>query len=367
METGHGAVGVGWHSGQVTTQSRTPVISPGRGTALIVFSSCCFGTSGVLAKATIDAGLSPEQVASARICLGAVILFVGTAVFRPRALRLRRRELPTLVAYGVVGVAAVQLLYFVAVAHLPIGVAMLLEYLSPVLVTLWVRFVRGTRLHRAIWLGVGLAIAGLVLVAQAWDGLALNTVGILAGLATAACSATYFLLGERSVTASDPVGITTWGLVIGAAAVTVVAPVWSLPGPVVAGDTAFGPWHPPAWLLLFAVAFVSTVVAYLAGMAALRHLPSSVVSVLSLLEPVMATALAWALLDQALSITQVVGGVVLLGGALIVRLTSRRAINPEPVVTPESRSARSSAGGDRSPRPSGQPPAAPPARSDAYR
>ena len=321
----------------------------------------------MLAKASIDAGLSPEQVASARICLGAVILLAGTALFRPAALRVRRRELPTLVAYGLVGVAAVQLLYFVAVARLPIGVAMLLEYLSPVLVTLWVRFVRGTRLHRAMWLGVGLAVAGLVLVAQVWDGLALDTVGVLAGLATAACSATYFLLGERSVAASDPVGITTWGLVIGAAAVTAVAPVWSLPGAVVFGDATFGPWHPPAWVLLLAVALVATVVAYLAGMAALRHLPSAVVSVLSLIEPVTATALAWALLGQALSVTQVIGGVVLLSGALIVQLTSRRTISAEPVLTPESRSARSSAGDGTSRPPSDPPRDARPARSDAYR
>lgn len=351
----------------MTSQAQTPVTSPARGTALIVFSSCCFGTSGVLAKAAIDAGLSPEQVASARICLGAAILLAGTAVFRPKALRVRRREVPTLVAYGLVGVAAVQLFYFVAVARLPIGVAMLLEYLSPVLVTLWVRFVRGTRLHRAIWVGVGLAISGLVLVAQVWDGLSLDLVGVLAGLATAACSATYFLLGERSVAASDPVGITTWGLVIGAAAVTAVAPVWALPGAVVAGGSTFGPWHPPVWVLLVAVALVATVVAYLAGMAALRHLPSSVVSVLSLIEPVTATALAWALLGQALSVVQVVGGVVLLSGALIVQLTSRRAVGGEPVLIPESRSARSSAGGDTSPPPTGRPPAARPARSDAYR
>jgi drug/metabolite transporter (DMT)-like permease len=341
--------------------------SPARGTALIVFSSCCFGTSGVLAKASIDAGLSPEQVASARICLGAVLLLVGTALFRPRALRVRRREWPALVAYGLVGVAAVQLFYFVAVARLPIGVAMLLEYLSPVLVTLWVRFVRGTRLHRAIWLGVGLAVAGLVLVAQVWDGLALDGVGGLAGLATAGCSATYFLLGERSVATSDPIGITTWGLVIGAVAASVLAPVWSLPGPVVAGATAFGPWRPPVWVLLLAVAFVATAVAYALGMASLRHLPSSVVSVLSLIEPVTATALAWALLGQALTVVQVVGGVVLLSGALIVQLTTRRPIGAEPVLIPESPSARSSAGGGTSPPPTGPPPDGPPARSDAYR
>lgn len=351
----------------MSVQRRAVVVSPARGTALIVFSSCCFGTSGVLAKAAIDAGLSPQQVASARICLGAVLLLVGTALLRPKALRVSRRALPTLIAYGVVGVALVQVLSYISVARLPIGVAILLEYLSPVLVTLWVRFVRGTRLHRAVWLGVTLAVAGLVLVAQVWDGLSLDTVGVLAGLATAACSATYFLLGERSVATSDSVGITTWGLVIGAVAVTVVAPPWSLPGGVVAASTAFGPWHVPVWVLLVAVASVSTVVAYLAGMASLRHLPSAVVSVLSLIEPLTSIVLAWVLLGQALSPPQVAGGVVLLTGAVIVQLTSRRAITAEPVLTPGSPSARSSADAGTSPPPSDPPPGARPARSDAYR
>jgi drug/metabolite transporter (DMT)-like permease len=334
-----------------------PVASRARGTALIVFSSCCFGTSGPLAKAAMNAGLSPEQVASVRICLAAVILLVGTALFRRPALRVRRREWPVLVAYGLVGVALVQLLYFVAVSRLPIGVAMLLEYLSPVLVTLWVRFVRHVRLPRAVWLGVGLAITGLVMVAQVWQGLSLDTVGVLAGLATAASSATYFLLGERGVATSDPVGLTTWGLVIGAVAVLAIDPPWTIPSRLLGEPTAFGPMHAPLWLLLLVIALLATVIAYLAGMAALRHLPSSVVSVLSLVEPVVATTLAWAVLGQALSPVQVVGGVVLLTGAVAVQMAR---------TTPESLSARSWAAADTSPPPIDRPPAAPPARSGGY-
>jgi len=331
-----------------------------------VFSSCCFGTSGPLAKAVMDAGLSPAQVTSVRICVGAVLLLAGTAIFRPRALRIRRRELPVLVAYGLVGVAAVQLLYFLAVSRLPIGVAMLLEYLSPVLVTLWIRVVRRTRLPRAVWVGVGVAVTGLVLVAQVWQGLSLDTVGVIAGLGTAICSATYFLLGERGVATSDPVGMTTWGLVIGAVAVSCIDPPWTVPARLVTAHVAFGPVSPPVWVLLLTLAVVATVVAYLLGMASLRHLPSSVVSVLSLIEPVVATTLAWALLGQALSPVQVAGGVVLLSGALIVQVMSRRRVTPEPL-TPESLSARSSAADGTSRQPTDQPPAAPPARSGAYR
>jgi drug/metabolite transporter (DMT)-like permease len=310
-------------------------ISPARGTALIVISSGCFGFSGPMARAAMNAGLTPPQVASARIFLAAVILLVGTLLLRPNALRLPRRDLPVLLAYGVVGVAAVQLLYFVAISRLPVGVAMLLEYLSPVLVTLWVRFVRHTLLPKAAWFGVALALAGLVLVAEVWQGAALNTLGVLAGLATATCSAAYFLLGERGVATSDPVGMTTWGLVIGAVTMLTVSRPWTIPGRLLAAPTQLGSVHLPVWQLLVILAVVATVVAYLAGMASLRHLPSSVVSALSLFEPVVATALAWALLGQTLSLVQIFGGVILLGGALIVRLAGRPEIAP-PVDSPQT-------------------------------
>jgi drug/metabolite transporter (DMT)-like permease len=297
---------------------------------LIVFASCAFGFSGPMAKAAMDAGLSPQQVASARICFAAAILLVGAALVRPSALRLRRRDLPVLLAYGLVGVALVQFLYFVAVSRLPVGVAMLLEYTSPVLVTLWVRYVRHTVLPRAAWYGVFLAMAGLIMVAEVWRGAALDTVGVLAGLTAAACGAAYFLLAERGVESSDPVGLVTWGLVIGAVAMLAVSQPWAVPGRLLRAPARFGAVHPPVWLVLLIMAVVATVIAYLASGAALRHLPSSVVSVVSLLEPVVATTLAWVLLGQALSAVQVIGGVVLLGGALIVRLAGQPTAVVEP-------------------------------------
>lgn len=290
---------------------------------LIVLASCAFGFSGPMARAAMDAGLSPQQVASVRIWLAAVILLAGAGLVRPSALRLRRRDLPVLLAYGLVGVALVQLLYFVAVSRLPVGVAMLLEYTSPVLVTLWVRYVRHSVLPRAAWLGVLLAMVGLVMVAEVWQGLALNTVGLVAGLATAACSAAYFLLGERGVAATDPIGLGTWGLVVGAVAMLGVSQPWHIPRRLLAAPARFGAMHLPVWQLLVAMAVVATVLAYLASLAALRHLPPSMVSVLSLFEPVVATGLAWVLLGQALSVPQMVGGVVLLSGALVVRLAGQ--------------------------------------------
>jgi len=117
---------------------------------LIVLASVCFSTSGPLAKPIMDAGLSPQQVAGIRIGVAAVILLVVVALTRPQVLRIRRADLRIVLGYGLVAVAAVQVVYFIAVSRIPIGVAMLLEYTAPVLVALWVRFVRGTVLPRRV-------------------------------------------------------------------------------------------------------------------------------------------------------------------------------------------------------------------------
>ena len=292
----------------------------GRGTALILLSAVCFGTSGTLAKPTMLAGLSPEQVAAARIGLAALMLAAGVAVVRPRLLLLRRADWPVLLGYGLLGVAGVQLCYFVAVERLPVGIAILLEFASPVLIALWTRFVRQTRLPRRMWLGIALAMAGLALVAQVWQGLSLDALGLLAGLCTAVCSAGYFLIGEHGATTRDPLGVVTWGMVIGAVVVCAIAPPWTLPRAALTAPATIGPWRPPVWLLLIALALLCTALAYGLGTSALRHLPAPVASVVGLLEPVVAIVSAWALLGESLSWVQVAGAAVLLGGATMVQL-----------------------------------------------
>jgi drug/metabolite transporter (DMT)-like permease len=191
--------------------------------------------------------------------------------------------------------------------------------MSPVLVALWVRFVRGTVLPAKAWAGTALALVGLAMVAQVWDGLRLDLIGALAGIGSAMCAACYFLLGERALTTRHPVTLATYGMLVGAVILMAIAPPWQLPGEILTGSTPFG----PVWTHLVAVAVLSTVIAYTVGMSALRHLPSNVVSVLSLAEPVVATTLAWALLAEQLDVIQIIGGLTLLAGAFLVQRASQ--------------------------------------------
>jgi drug/metabolite transporter (DMT)-like permease len=310
----------------VTTE--LPVVAPprvtsrARGTTLVLLAALFFSTSGTLGKSAMSAGVTPEQVAAARITLAGVVLLAGVALFAPRKLKVRRAHVPVLLGYGLLGVAGVQLLYFVAAGRIPVGIAILLEFVSPVLIALWVRFVRRHRLPRAVWGGIALAMAGLALVAQVWQGVTLDVAGLLAGVGAAVCSAGYFLLGERAVADIDPLGLVTWGMVVGAVAICVVAPPWTWPVRLLDVDVEFGAWRPPVWLLLTLLVLVATVLAYVFGISSLRHLPASVASVLGLVEPVITTVAAWLLLGEELTWPQLLGSAILLAGAYVVQRNS---------------------------------------------
>lgn len=135
------------------TGTVTPAGRRARATALSVISAITFGWSGPLAKSVLLVGWSAPAVTTVRVLLAAVPLTVGVAIVRPRALRFTRGDIGLLFGYGLLGVAGAQLLFFVAVGRIPASVAMLLEFLAPALVALWIRIVRRTRLRLAVWAG----------------------------------------------------------------------------------------------------------------------------------------------------------------------------------------------------------------------
>jgi drug/metabolite transporter (DMT)-like permease len=298
-----------------------------RGTALAVLSSVAFGCSGVLAKPVMAAGAGPLQVTSTRMAVAALILLAVVLAIRPRALRFGRGEIGLLGGYGLLGVVATPLLFFVAASRIPVSIAMLLEFTAPLLVALWIRFVRGTRLPTAVWWGIVIALVGLAMVGQVWHGLQLDTVGVLAALASAVGTAGYYLLGEHGAANHDPLGVLTVGMLAGAVLLAVVSPPWTLHW---SGEARIAGGEAPVWVLLVGLAVVATAVPYLAGIVSLRTVPSSAASVIGLLEPVVATVLAWWLLSEALAVVQMVGAVVLLGGAVVVQLASHRAVPVQP-------------------------------------
>ncbi|WP_433253634.1 EamA family transporter [Streptosporangium sp. CA-135522] len=294
------------------------------GLILATVSAICFGFSGPLAKSLIDAGMPSSQVVWVRLAGAAILLLVVTALVKPSVLVVPRSRLRFVVAYSLVGFAAVQAFYYAAIARLPVGVAVLLEYASPVLVLGWVRLVRRARLPRAAAIGAVLAVAGLACVVEVWRGVRLDGLGLVLGLGTAVCAAAYFLLSQKAGDDIHPIGALTWGLAGAAVVLVPLAGPWRLPWHLLATDLTLDGRTLPAPLAIGWLVLVGTVVAYATGIAAVRALTAAVGATVASLEVLASVVIAWGLLGEALGVPQLIGGALVLAGALLAQTAVAR-------------------------------------------
>src|SRR4029078_1179251 len=152
----------------MTTMTHDTTRTAGLGVALA--SAASFGLSGSLARGLMDAGWSSAAAVSARILLAALVLApLAGMELRGRGDRLRP-HLPLVGVYGLVAVAGCQLAFFNAVERMPVGVALLIEYMSPVAVIGWRWLTRGARPGPRTIAGALLAIVGLVFVLDLVSG-----------------------------------------------------------------------------------------------------------------------------------------------------------------------------------------------------
>ena len=296
---------------------------PRIGYLCVVAAAALFAVNGTVSKVILDTGVSSLRLTELR-CAGALAgLGLLLVVVAPERLRVARSELPLLAAFGIAGVAATQWFYFVAIARLPVGIALLFEYTAPVLVALWARFVLHEPVRNRVWGALVLALGGLALVAQVWNGGSLNGLGVAAALAAALALAAYYLLGERSTTSRDPLSTTFWSFLFATAFWSVLQPWWSFPGISLTGSASLlgniAEISLPVWALAGWMIVLGTIVPFALTLTGLRHLPATRVGVVGMLEPVLASAVAWMWLGESLGAVQLAGGVVVLIGIVLAQ------------------------------------------------
>ncbi|MFD7069834.1 DMT family transporter [Streptomyces sp. NPDC059913] len=295
---------------------------------LALASAFAFGGSGVAAKPLIEAGLDPLHVVWLRVAGAAVVML--PVAWRHRELVRSRPVL--LLGFGLLAVAGVQAFYFAAISRVPVGVALLVEYLAPALVLGWVRFVQRRPVTRRAAVGVVLAAGGLACVVEVWSGLSFDAWGLLFALGAACCQVGYFVLSDQGSAdraegeePPNPVGVIAYGLLVGAVVLTAIARPWGMDWSVLAGTAGMDGRDVPAWLLLVWIVLLATVVAYVTGVISVRLLSPAVAGVVACLEAVIATVLAWVMLGEHLSAPQLLGGAMVLFGAFIAQSSTPRA------------------------------------------
>ena len=307
------------------------------GLGLAVVAAAAFGLSGALARGLLDAGWSPGAVVLVRISIGALVVApFALTVLRGRWGTLRRNARLVLV-YGAVPVALTQFAYFSAVGQMDVGPAMLIEYTAPAAVVAWLWLRHGERPSRLTLVGAGLAALGLVLVLDLLSGADLAIVGVLWALVAMVGAASYFLLSADTSTGMPPLGLAGAGLAVGALGLALLGVLGVLPLRATTTSPDYAGTVVAWWLPLLGLGVVTAGVAYCCGIIATRRLGSRVASFVALLEVVAGVAFAWLLLDQLPGLLQLVGGVLVVTGVVVVKLGEGAAsVRPAP---PPSRGA----------------------------
>ncbi len=293
---------------------------PYTGYALYLTASILFALNGTVAKSILLTGIDPARLSQLRVTGAFLVLFLYVVIRNPTALRLPKKEIPVLLAYGILGIAMTQYLYFVALTYLPVSIALLIEFTAPVMIALWFRFAWKEPTKKTVWIALGMAIAGLALVAQVWLGFALNAIGVAAALAAAVALSIFYILGDRQMRVEnprDPISLTMWGFAAASLFWVVTQPWWSFPWEALSGSSeplsdaniSFPIWIMAIWMILF-----GTVVTFSLVLASMRHLRASQASTVGLTEPLFATMIAWILLGESLTTIQVLGGALILLG-----------------------------------------------------
>lgn len=305
---------------------RAPHRHPGLGYAMAAAAALLWGVNGTVSKVILASDVSSERLAEVRSAGAAVGLLAVLLLTAPHRLRLRRGELLPLVVFGIPGLALVQWLYFLAIHRLAVGVALLLEYLAPLLVALWARFAYREHVRRRVWAALALALAGVLLIVDVHGDMPISAAGVVFALAAAFSYALYILMAERAVGDRDAVSLLFFGFLFASVFWAALSPWWSLPtGPVAARVSLLGHLHAqhlPVWALMAWMIVLGTIAPFFLLVSALRHLSATRVAIVAMLEPVTAALVAWLWLGERLGPVQIVGAAVVLG-AIALSQTAR--------------------------------------------
>jgi drug/metabolite transporter (DMT)-like permease len=292
-----------------------------RGEFYLVMGGLVFSFNGVISTIVLD-HISPFRLAQVR-SVGAFFILLAITLFIDRhSLKTPKQLIPKLAAYGIIGFAAVQAGYFLGIQRgVPLSLVLIIEFTAPIWIALWIKYVRKLYVPGSMWGAIALSLLGLILLAQVWNGLRFDLIGLLGALISAFALTAYFLIGKSFGTSRSALSLTVWGL--GMASLTWIAsmPVWEFPFEVFTIDMdlkgVFAGNSLPGWLLLLWIIIMGTIVPYLFVIAGLRLLSASTSSVIGMLEPVFAGIFAWMWLEQSWNAIQLLGAVVVLVGIYI--------------------------------------------------
>jgi len=306
--------------------------NPNLGWFLTIASSLFFGLNASTSKVLVHAGFTPNFIVGYRSTATAVLALALVLIWNPRALRISLRELPLLIAFGVVGITLMQWTYTNAVSRLPVGISLLIEYTASVTIPIvnWLLFRK--RAGRGIWLGIAFSVVGVLIVSQFWHS-SVDPVGLAYAVGAMLCVTFYFIISEHTQTTRDSYSTLFYTMAISAVF------WWALIHPSMADQPNLNaPLNltgnlasvtVPMWAGLLWLGVMGSFLPMLLNYVALRHLHSTGVGLASISEVIFAFLFGAAWLGETITGIQGLGAVLVTAGIVVAQLSSAKATRLE--------------------------------------
>jgi drug/metabolite transporter (DMT)-like permease len=309
------------------------------GSLAVLLAASCFGILGPVSRLAYDGGMEPLGFVTWRSSIGGIVLAIYLAIRLARGAErwvpfrsLSRRTLASLAGAAISGVI-LNLAMFVAFGRITVALALLTFYTYPVMVAVVDAVVRREPPDRSTVVALGLGVVGATLVVAGGFGPAGEIKLDLLGLAlafVAACAQVVFIAVSRTGYQAVPtLQAMTSILLADAVAFALIAiglgQAVQLGGPIA---------HPAVWGLLLVAGVPGAGVASALFLTGVRMIGGTRTGILALFEPVVGVVLAAVLLAEAIGPLQVAGGVLVLGAAVLLQVTSARASPGRPALPP---------------------------------
>ena len=293
-----------------------------RGYLYILVGATLWGVSSVVAKSLFNIGLPPAELVLIRLILSSLTLLLLLLLFNPKRLIISLKDLPYFLVLGIVGVAGMQYAYYYTISKIHVGPAILLQYISPIWVSLYAFFFQREPLSKGKTTSLLLAVLGCYFVVGGYriDLLRLNKIGIVSGLIGSLFFTFYMLFGEKGLKKYNP-----WTLILyGFGFASVFYSIFISPVKIISGGHSLKVWAAFVYIAIF-----STLIPFGLYLKGIEHIRATRASITATWEPVVAGMTAYFVLGETLFPLQVLGGIGVIAAIILLQMAKERS-SPSP-------------------------------------
>ncbi len=284
-----------------------------------------FGSNGSVVKLVLSEGVTAAQMTFFRatatmVIAGIVLLFTERSAFK-----ISFKRLLAMAALGVFGVAMLQWFYALAIERIPVGIALLFEYLAVLAVAVIARFVFKEHVRARLWVAIVLVLIGLGVVAEMWNS-SVDGLGMIFALIAAASYTIYFLIGEQALKGMNVLAMTFWSMLF-ASLFWAFFSGWqnmdfSVFSHQISLSGSLAAVYVPLWMPFLWTITMGSFVAFYMSFKSLSLLSATSAGIVASSEVIFAFIVAWLWLGESLSFIQILGALIVTAGIILAQ-TSR--------------------------------------------